>query len=611
MKKIIKTSIVILTCGKNKYIRKCVDSIKRNTKNFEIIVVDNGSDPKYQGYGTVIRNDENLGFPKGVNQGIKRATGEIIVLLNDDTLVTPNWLDHLSEHLKTYDIVGPVTNSISGPQMLDSVPDDLTLKLSSFSQSIYSENRKKVDPFHRLVFYCVAIKREVIDKIGLLDEQFSPGNFEDDDFCLRAIEAGFKLGIARDTFIYHYGSATFNEDNIKYQKLLETNKIKFENKWSKKKYHELAVKCVGGAECVPNKNANDLALVMVVKNEAKGLERAILSARPYVKEIVIVVDDASNDGTYKIAEKHADVVKNYKWKNDFSDARNFAHAGVKSKWIMFLDGHEILEEMPDISQDLKSEADGFLITVKMENGVVFRALRIYKNGIQFDGEYHELAQSKKVAALSQVVIKHDRLCGQEMSAMLERTEQRNSEIPKVLGAQLKRDPKNTRASFHLAMHAQAVGDFKGALKYQSLYFRYAKKKGDRWFVYFNRAICLLALGRLFRAYWAISMADREIPDRWESAKMKGLIFYQKGWYQNALENFIGSFKVNTGDVSFKPWPRDEGGTWNLIGECFFHQKFYFKAGVAFARASESTKDKMMKDVLKKRSELMHKMAGAK
>jgi tetratricopeptide (TPR) repeat protein len=72
----------------------------------------------------------------------------------------------------------------------------------------------------------------VIEKIGGLDERFTPGNYEDDDFCLRAQLAGYKTVIAKDVFIHHYGSKSFKADGEKvYAKQLEINKQKFVDKW--------------------------------------------------------------------------------------------------------------------------------------------------------------------------------------------------------------------------------------------------------------------------------------------------------------------------------------------------------------------------------------------
>ena len=96
-------------------------------------------------------------------------------------------------------------------------------------------------PFHRLVFYCVAIKRTVIEKVGLLDEVYTPGNYEDDDYCMRAIDAGFKLGIAQDCYVHHFGSITHKALGLDYQKLVTKNHKIFDAKWADR-YAELAEK---------------------------------------------------------------------------------------------------------------------------------------------------------------------------------------------------------------------------------------------------------------------------------------------------------------------------------------------------------------------------------
>ena len=244
-----KYSIIIPVCGNEKVTRECIESVEKNTNDFEIIIIDNGSVPAFAWDGKVIYNIGNYGFPAAVNQGIKLAIGEVIVILNNDTIVTPNWLEHLTAHFDKFDMVGPVTNNISGPQQIEL---DVSLdkdNLNAVAADIYSKNYEKAYAFHRLVFFCVAIKKEVFDKIGLLDEQFSPGNFEDDDFCLRAIEAGYRLGIAQDAFIYHIGSVTHKSLNLNVAELLEGNRVKFEAKWPSEKYLDLQSKCF--SNCFP------------------------------------------------------------------------------------------------------------------------------------------------------------------------------------------------------------------------------------------------------------------------------------------------------------------------------------------------------------------------
>ena len=97
------TSIVILTYNKLDYNMLCIESIRQYTEPdaYEIIVVDNNSADgtvewlKSQQDIQLILNSENVGFPAGCNQGIKAARGDSILLLNNDTVVTPRWLDNL------------------------------------------------------------------------------------------------------------------------------------------------------------------------------------------------------------------------------------------------------------------------------------------------------------------------------------------------------------------------------------------------------------------------------------------------------------------------------------------------------------------------------------
>lgn len=78
--------------------------------------------------------------------------------------------------------------------------------------------------------FLYASKRKVINKIGILDEQFTPGNFEDDDLSMRIIESGYKLMLCHDSFIHHFGGISFTKDYTQYNNILRTNSLKFEAK---------------------------------------------------------------------------------------------------------------------------------------------------------------------------------------------------------------------------------------------------------------------------------------------------------------------------------------------------------------------------------------------
>lgn len=234
------TSIIILTHNQLEHTQRCIQSIRLYTTlgSYEIIVVDNASADgtidwlKQQADITNIFNEENVGFPKGCNQGISRAKGDVIVLLNNDTIVTPRWLEKQLDALYSSEeigAVGPVTNSASYYQAIP-VNYKSVDELFAFSAR-YNEQPPRWEQRLKLVFFCVAIKRTALDAAGLLDEQFTPGNYEDDDFSLRLVQKGYKLLLCRNVFIHHFGSASFKKDRAAYQALLQQNNEKFVKKW--------------------------------------------------------------------------------------------------------------------------------------------------------------------------------------------------------------------------------------------------------------------------------------------------------------------------------------------------------------------------------------------
>lgn len=240
--KLKKTSIIILTYNKLEYTKACIDSIRTYTRKgtYEIIVVDNNSSDGTQQWLSkqqdiiTIYNQDNVGFPKGCNQGIEVATGDTILLLNNDTVVTNHWLDNLIAALyssKDIGAVGPVTNNCSYYQAI-SVPYTNSLdEMHEFAKEYNVQNSLLWEQRIKLVGYCMLIKKEVIDEIGLLDEQFTPGNFEDDDYSYRILQAGYRMILCKDTFIHHFGSVSFGEQRERYTNLLNKNAMKFKEKW--------------------------------------------------------------------------------------------------------------------------------------------------------------------------------------------------------------------------------------------------------------------------------------------------------------------------------------------------------------------------------------------
>jgi GT2 family glycosyltransferase/Tfp pilus assembly protein PilF len=238
-----KVSIIIAAFNQADYTKKCLESIKRFTKvSHEIILIDNASSdrtekmfPNEINYVRYFRNKSNVGFPAAINQGILQSIGEYVLILNNDTIVTEGWLERMvnaAESDKQTGIVGPISNAVSGVQLDKNASYKNVSELPAYAAKVRKQNADQLIEFPRVAFLCTLIKREVIEKLGGLDERFSPGNFEDDDFCLRAQLAGYKTVIVKDVFIHHYGSKSFTANGIeKYAERLRINEGIFVNKW--------------------------------------------------------------------------------------------------------------------------------------------------------------------------------------------------------------------------------------------------------------------------------------------------------------------------------------------------------------------------------------------
>jgi len=232
-------SIIIPVYNQLHLTRNCLASIRRHTNMpYEIIVINNGSTDKTKSvlnklsHIKTINNSQNTGFAHACNQGIVKATGNIIVLLNNDTIVSKNWLENMVTCLNSHPqigIVGPTSNFVAGKQLVRGP----SLKRYDFGKGVANElNPAKWFDVDFLSGFCMVIKRELIDRIGLLDERFNIGSFEDNDYCLRACRAGYRLVVSGDTFIYHHGSQTYKGNRIDDRKIGAKNKILFNEKWN-------------------------------------------------------------------------------------------------------------------------------------------------------------------------------------------------------------------------------------------------------------------------------------------------------------------------------------------------------------------------------------------
>jgi len=234
-------SFVIVSYNSQYLMEKCIESIRLNCNPevYEIIVVDNASTDgvaewlQEQKDITLILQQENLGFPKGCNIGIAASnkTNDIF-LLNNDTRMTPNALFWLRMGLYENEEVGAtgcVANYCGNNQEIEvlfATPGEYV----EYGKSVNVYNDNPYEERNRLCGFAMLIRRKVLDAVGVLDENLSPGFLEDDDLSIRIRKEGYRLLICYNSFIYHAGSQSFSKRND-VDEIFERNHKYLIDKW--------------------------------------------------------------------------------------------------------------------------------------------------------------------------------------------------------------------------------------------------------------------------------------------------------------------------------------------------------------------------------------------
>lgn len=241
-----KVSIVVLTHDNLAFNRMCLTSIFENTEypNYELIVVDNASTD-----GTVdelrrlkasvrqlriILNEQNAGFGPGNNQGLSAATGDIFILLNNDTIVPRGWVTRLTRHLndRKLGLVGPATNRACNEAQIDRA-----YQTYGEYQALARQHRRDFDgqrvPIRMPMMFCTAFRRDLYERVGPLDERYEVGMFEDEDYALRAKQAGYLLAWTPEVYVHHAYHASIGKllPTGDYMRLVQLNRGRFEEKW--------------------------------------------------------------------------------------------------------------------------------------------------------------------------------------------------------------------------------------------------------------------------------------------------------------------------------------------------------------------------------------------
>ena len=241
-----RMSIVVVTFNQLVFTRLCLETLLTQTEypNYEVIVVDNASSdgtvdylhelarwyPQLQ----VVVNTVNQGFAAASNQGLRVSTGEFLVLLNNDTMVSRGWLTRLSRYLRNQGVglVGPVTNRIGNEAQI-AVPYRTYGEFVAFARDYCSVHEDERFDIRMSAMFCTALRRDVWTRVGPLDERFEIGMLEDDDYSVRVRAAGYRVVCAEDIFVHHFGQASFGDliPTGEYHRIYTENLRRYEDKW--------------------------------------------------------------------------------------------------------------------------------------------------------------------------------------------------------------------------------------------------------------------------------------------------------------------------------------------------------------------------------------------
>lgn len=201
-------SVIIVNWNGGEVFEKCLDSLNKNKyTNWELIVVDNGSTDGTQKHAQ-IKNKTNLGFALANNQGYKVSSGKYLLLLNNDTLVDPDFLDILvakMESEKDLGVIQPKILIMDRPEYLDNAGSFLT-RIGFLHHWGFMKKDKQEFSKEREVFSvkgaCMLIRKSLVNEIGLFDSDFM-SYFEESDFCWRVWLTGNRVLFYPQTQIFH------------------------------------------------------------------------------------------------------------------------------------------------------------------------------------------------------------------------------------------------------------------------------------------------------------------------------------------------------------------------------------------------------------------------
>ncbi len=224
-----RTRIVVPVFNAVSQTQRCLQALsltlQRNQADADVMVIDDASDSpampallewakQNQPHWTVIRKEINGGFVQTVNEGMQRASRQDVILLNSDTVPAGHWLDRMiacAIQCPDAASITPFTNngeiaSLPEHRAVTPVPDDP----EHWAAACESVEPPQYPELPTAVGFCMYLRRACLDRIGLFDaETFGRGYGEENDWCMRARQAGWTHRLCDDAFVAHEGNASF------------------------------------------------------------------------------------------------------------------------------------------------------------------------------------------------------------------------------------------------------------------------------------------------------------------------------------------------------------------------------------------------------------------
>lgn len=232
--------LILLSWNHLEETKPCLESLFEHTDvPSRLFIVDNGSEPHVRQFLQSVRpkgaiqdvvllqNETNEGFPKGMNRGLRVSSAPYVCLLNNDLILTPQWLSRMIEVAQAHPEVGVLNPTSSN---FGNYPPR-GMSLNDYAQQLAAKRGVYVE-VGVCIGFCLLTTRSVLDRIGGLSEEVERIFFEDEDFCMRAQVAGFRCVVAENAYVFHAEHKTVRHMPER-EALFQRNQRWCHGKWGK------------------------------------------------------------------------------------------------------------------------------------------------------------------------------------------------------------------------------------------------------------------------------------------------------------------------------------------------------------------------------------------